>query len=168
METWPNCAQYEQADWAEHVQRENELTFAATVATLSDGGSRCTTPPEQSIIARQRWFRYWPPQITQRGYVWTRRFKRPPGRDTGRPLARLPAPDLLRLRRKDFRGGPTRDLHVGPNQTAGPTAWPNRIYANFVAKTARLDAKARSRARAAGGCKCHARGFRTPYRCLSP
>jgi hypothetical protein len=35
--------------------------------------------------------------------------------------------------------GPTRDVvwttHVGPNQTAGPTAWPNRIYANFVAKT---------------------------------
>src|SRR5258706_11515761 len=100
------------------------------------------------------------------------RFKRPPGRDTGRPLARLPAPDLLRFRRKDFRGGPTRDvvgtIHVGPNQTVGPTAWPNRIYANFVAKTARLDAKARSRARAPGGSKCRARGFRAPYRCLSP
>ena len=26
-------------------------------------------------------------------------------------------------------GGP-----IGPNQTAGPTAWPNRLYANFVAK----------------------------------
>ena len=39
-----------------------------------------------------------------------------------------------------FSGGPTRDVfrttHVGSNQTAGPTAWPNRIYANFVAKTA--------------------------------
>ena len=42
----------------------------------------------------------------------------------------------------------SRTTHVGPNQTAGPTAWPNRVYANFVAKTARLDAKARSRAEA--------------------
>jgi hypothetical protein len=76
--------------------------------------------------------------------------KRPPGRDTRRPLARLPAPDLLRFRRKVFGGGPTcdvvRTIHAEPNQTAGPTAWPNRIYANFVAKTVRLNVKARSRA----------------------
>jgi hypothetical protein len=61
-----------------------------------------------------------------------------PGATPGRPLARLPASDLLRFRREDFRGGPTRDVvrttHVGPHQTAGPTAWPNRIYASFVAK----------------------------------
>ena len=30
------------------------LTFAATVATLSDGGSRCTTPPERNMIPRRR------------------------------------------------------------------------------------------------------------------
>jgi hypothetical protein len=54
---------------------------------------------------------------------------------------RLPALGLLRFRRDNLmlmRSGPTRDVvrttHVGPNQTAGPTAWPNRIYANFVAK----------------------------------
>ena len=82
------------------------------------------------MIARRRCVSELDPKNPQQGYVSVgpatgRGKKRPPGRDTGRPLARLPAPNLLRFRRKDFRGGPTRDvvrtIHVGPNQTA----WPN-------------------------------------------
>jgi hypothetical protein len=58
---------------------------------------------------------------------------------------------LLRLGRDSLmlnRSGPTRDVvrttRVGSNQTAGPTAWPNRIYANFVAKNlpVHIDAQA--------------------------
>ena len=33
------------------------------------------TPPERNMIARRRWFRYWAPQMTQRGYVCTGRAK---------------------------------------------------------------------------------------------
>ena len=141
---------------------------------VRDRPSKRTTPPERNMIARRRWFRYWAPQITQRGYVWDKACQGSKGRPGATPdgLSRDCRLSICRFRRKDFRGGPTRDAirttHVGPNQTAGPTAWPNRIYANFVAKTARLDAKARSRAGAAGGSKCRARGFRAPYRCLSP
>jgi hypothetical protein len=42
---------------------------------VRDRPSKRTTPPERNMIARRRWFRYWAPQITQRGYVWTRRAK---------------------------------------------------------------------------------------------
>jgi hypothetical protein len=66
-------------------------------------------------------------------------------------LSRLPALGLLRFRRDNLmliRSGPTRDVfwttRVGPNQTAGPTAWPNRFYANFVAKNSPVDIDAQA------------------------
>src|SRR6476646_11877006 len=42
---------------------------------VRDQPSKSTTPPERSMIARRRWFRYWAPQITQRGYVCAARVK---------------------------------------------------------------------------------------------
>src|SRR5258706_13663439 len=71
--------------------------------------------------------------------------KRPPGarHRTARTTAGsrpAPVPSRRPSSGRYLRGGPTcnvvRTTHVRPNQTAGPTAWPNRIYANFVSKTA--------------------------------
>src|SRR5260221_2022933 len=81
------------------------------------------------MIARRRCVSELDPKNPQQGYVSVgpatgRGKKRPPGRDTGRPLARLPAPDLLRFHRHNLmliRSDPTRNVvwttHVGPNPT---------------------------------------------------
>ncbi len=84
------------------------------------------------MIARRRCVSELDPKNPQQGYVSVgpatgRGKKRPPGRDTGRPVARLPAPDLLRFRREDFRGGPTHDVFPDDTRRAQPNRWPNGI-----------------------------------------
>ena len=83
------------------------------------------TPPKRSMIARRRWFRYWAPQITQRGYVWTRRAKvqkaararhRTASRATaGSRPAPVPSQRLLEAARRAtlsgrYTSGPTKPL----------------------------------------------------------
>ena len=104
-----------------------------------------TTPLKRNMIAWRRRFRCWalksPARLCLRGAGQGS----PGGERRGRPGAtpdglsrdcRLPtcsgsvAKTLEAARRTTF----SRTTHVGPNQTAGPTAWPNRFYANFVAK----------------------------------
>ena len=122
-------------------QRPRPLHPARRGRLVRDRPSKRTTPRERSIIARRRWFRYWAPQITQRGYVWTRRAKvqkaaRAPHRTASRATAGsrpAPVPSRRPSSGRCLRSGPTcnvvRTTHVGPNQTVRCSLrdWPNRL-----------------------------------------
>src|SRR5258707_10397942 len=92
---------------------------------VRDRPSKRTTPPERNMIARRRWFRYWAPQITQRGYVCDKACQGSKGRPGATPDGlsrdcRLPtcsgsvAKTLEAARRATLSGrytsGPTRPL----------------------------------------------------------
>jgi hypothetical protein len=61
----------------EHTRRPAAPPFAASKPGSFGARSTLQThnATERNMIARRRWFRYWAPQITQRGDVWTRRAK---------------------------------------------------------------------------------------------
>jgi hypothetical protein len=161
---------------AGHCSRQDDASSPVPRPTLHP---KRTTPLKRNMIAWRRRFRCWalksPARLCPRSPAKVHRAgkkKAPRVRhrtasraSAGSPLAPVPS--------RRSRGGPTRDdlrtTHVGPNQAAGPPAWSNRVYANFVAKTVLLDEGDLARELPAEiNASSRAPGFRAPYRCLSP